>query len=199
MAFTRETYFGPAFGPSPAYIANTRTGDPRPSRFSQDLSGRTGYVPQPETPLLTNEEWCRTPVHRSTRSPPPSRLAPPQNRNWPPGANLRNKPQHGATLAVKFLNHFKRRFGICSAHGWNRTWWFADVPRGPAAATWPSWRCPRLGAPGKGDRPPGPILRATASRAKRKLLSILLKRRSFALGRYRTKGFDSPRLHSSFP
>ena len=72
VALTRETYFGPAFGPSPAYMANTRTGDPRPSRFSQDLSGRTGYVPQPETPLLTNEEWCRTPVHRSTRPSPAS-------------------------------------------------------------------------------------------------------------------------------
>jgi hypothetical protein len=34
--------------------------------------------------------------------------------NWPPGANLRNTAQYGATIPVKFLRYFKRRFGFKS-------------------------------------------------------------------------------------
>jgi len=37
-----------------------------------------------------------------------------QKGNGPQGANLRHKVPHGATLALKFVNHFKPFFGFKS-------------------------------------------------------------------------------------
>jgi len=53
---------------------------------------------------------CRGPKpSRAGRRLPPPRIPP--KSNWPPGANLRNNSQHGASFAPKYPKEFRRQGG----------------------------------------------------------------------------------------